>query len=66
MFVRVVVLSGAVIYLTTRVAALHLNRRVTDGESIAQSSLQVSHEVLGFAERAVVNHHVNAERRLIR
>jgi hypothetical protein len=64
--VRVVVRTGAVVYLPTRVAALDLNRRVPDGESIAQSLLQVSHDMLGLAERAVLDHHMNAERRLVR
>jgi hypothetical protein len=64
--VRVVVLAGAVVYLATRVAALDLDRRVPDGKSIAQPLLQVSHDMLGLAERAIVDHHVNAESHLVR
>jgi hypothetical protein len=64
--VRVVVLPGAMVYLATRVAALDLDRRVPDGESVAQPLLQVSHDMLGLTERAVVDHHVNAESHIVR
>jgi hypothetical protein len=66
LIVRVVVRSGAVVYLPTWVAAFDLNRRVPDGKSIAKSFFEVSHDMLGLAQRAIVDHHVNAERRLVR
>ena len=64
MVVGGVVLAGAGVYIAARVAALDLNRRVPDGKSITQPSLQVPHDVLCLTERAVVDHHVHAERHL--
>src|SRR5450759_1333524 len=64
--VRVVVRAGAVVYLPAWVAALDLNRRVPDGKSIAKSLLQVAHDMFSLPKRAVVNHHVNAQRHLVR
>jgi len=64
--VRVVVRAGAVVYLPTWVAAFDLNRRVPDRKPIAKPFLQVSHDVLGLAKWAVVDHDVDAERRLVR
>jgi hypothetical protein len=61
-----VVLAGAVVDLPARVATLDLNRRVPDGESFAEPALEVSHDVLGLAQGAVVDDDVNAERHLIR
>jgi len=61
-----VVRAGAVVYLPTWVAAFDLNRRVPNGKSIAQSFFEVSHDMLGLAKRAVLDHHVDAKRRLVR
>jgi len=66
MIVWVVVRAGAVVYLPTWVAAFDLDRRVPDGKSIAESFFEVSHDMLGLGKGAVVDHHVNAERRLVR
>ena len=66
MVVRMVVFAGAVIYLAARVAAFDLDRRVPDSKSIAEPLLQVSHDVLSLAKRAVVDHDVDAERSLVR
>ena len=65
MVVRMVVFAGAVIYLAAWVAAFDLDRRVPDSKSIAEPLLQVSHDVLSLPELAVVDDHVNAERRLV-
>jgi hypothetical protein len=65
MVVWMVVFAGAVIYLAARVAAFDLDRRVPDSKSIAEPLLQVSHDVLSLPELAVVDDHVNAERRLV-
>jgi hypothetical protein len=64
-FVRVVVLAGAMEDLSTWVAALDLDRGVADCESVAQPLLKVADNVLGVAERAIANHHVTAEGHLI-
>ena len=61
-----VVLAGAVVDLPARVAALDLNRRMPNRKSIAKPALEVSHDVLGLAQGAVVNDDVNAQRHLIR
>jgi len=66
MFVRVVVLARAVMNLAAWVAALHLDRRVADREATAQPALQVAHDVLGFAERALLQDDVSAEGHLFR
>ena len=63
---RVVVLSGAVVYVAARVTALDLDRCMPDGKSIAQPLLQVTHDMLGFAERTIVDDNVNAESHLVR
>ena len=55
-----VVLAGAVVDLSARVAAFDLDRCMPDGESFAQSSLQVANDVLSLAKWAVVDHHVDA------
>jgi len=64
-FVRVVVLAGPVMDLAARVAALDLDRRVPDREAPAQPALQVAHDVLGIAERALLEDDMDAERRLL-
>jgi hypothetical protein len=61
-----VVLAGAVVDLAARVAALDLDRRVPDGKSVAKPLLKVAHDMLGLAERAIIDHHVNAESHLVR
>jgi hypothetical protein len=63
--VRVVVLACAVMDLAAWMAALHLDRRVADGEPIAKPLLEVADDVLGVAERAIAHHHVTAEGHLI-
>ncbi|HKC83258.1 MAG TPA: hypothetical protein VKD46_04605 [bacterium] len=50
MLVRVVVLAGTVVDLAARVAALDLDRCMTDREAVAQAVLQVADDVLGVAE----------------
>jgi hypothetical protein len=64
--VRVVVVACAVVDLATWMAALDLDRGVTDGEPVAQPSLQVTHDVLRVAERAISHHHVAAESHFVR
>lgn len=66
MLVRVVVLTRAVMDLAARMAALHLDRRVSDRETTAEPALQVSHDVLGVAERALLEDDVGAEGHLVR
>jgi len=61
-----VVLAGSVVDLSARVTALDLNRRMPDRKSTAKPALQVSHDVLGLPQGAVVYDYVNTERHLIR
>ena len=60
-----VVLAGAVMDLAAGMAALDLDGRMPDVEAAAQPSLEVAHDVLGVAERALLEHDVNAERHLL-
>jgi hypothetical protein len=64
--VRVVVLAGAMLDVATGMAALDLDRRMADGESLAQPLLEVAHDVLGVFESAIAHHHMTAERDLVR
>jgi hypothetical protein len=64
--VRVVVLAGAVMDLAAWMAALDLDSRMADRKATAQPSLQVAHDVLGVAEGAVLEDHVDAEGHLFR
>jgi len=59
--VRVVVLARPMMDLAAWMAALDLDRRVSDRKAAAQPALQVAHDVLGVAERAVLEDHVDAE-----
>jgi hypothetical protein len=63
--VWVVVVAGAVVDLATWMAALDLNRGVTDVKFSTKAALQVAHHVLRIAERAIAHHQVAAERGLI-
>jgi len=63
--VRVVVRARAVGDLAARVAAFDLDRGMSDVEVLAQPRLQVADDVLGFAQRAVLEHHMHTERRLL-
>jgi hypothetical protein len=65
-FVRVVVLARAVMNLAAWVAALDLDRRVADREATAQPALQVAYDVLGVAERALLEDDVRAQGHLFR
>ncbi len=65
MFVRVVVLTRAVMDLAARVAALDLDRGVPDRKAPAQALLQVSDDVLGVTEGGVSDHDVHAEGRVL-
>jgi hypothetical protein len=58
--VGVVVVAGAVVDLSARVAALDLDRRVADVELLAQATFEVAHNVLCIAERAIAHHYVAA------
>jgi len=60
--VRVVVLARAVVDLATRMTALDLDCGVSDREPIAQPRLEISHDMLGIAKGAVLDHDVAAER----
>jgi L-fucose isomerase-like protein len=60
-----VVIARAVVDLAARVAALDLDRRVADVEFLAQATLEVAHDVLGIAERAIAHHHVAAQGHLV-
>jgi len=62
--VRVVVLAGAVMDLPAWVTALDLDRRVPDREAAAEPALEVAHDVLGVAQRALFEDDVDAQRRL--
>jgi hypothetical protein len=64
--VRVVVLARPVMDLAAWVATLHLDRRVSDRKATAQPALQVAHDVLGVAERALLEDDVRAESHLFR
>ena len=66
MFVRVVVLARAVMNLAAWVTAFDLDRRVSDCKATTEPALQVAHDVLGFAERALLQDYVSAERHLFR
>jgi hypothetical protein len=48
--VGVVVLAFAVEDLTARMAALDLDRGVADRERVAQTVLEVAHDMLGIGE----------------
>ena len=61
MLVRVVVRTRAVLDVPARMTALDLDRRVSDGEPIAQALLEVAHKVLGVAERAIIDHDVGTQ-----
>jgi hypothetical protein len=63
--VRVIVVARAVVYLAAGVAALDLNRRVPDVELLAEAALEVPHDVLRIAQRAIAHHHVTAQRHLV-
>jgi len=63
--VRVVVLAGAVMDLAAGMAALDLDGRVAYVEAAAQPSLEVAHNMLGIAQRTLLEHDVNAERHLL-
>jgi hypothetical protein len=65
MFVRVVVLARAVMDLAAGMTALDLDRRVPDVEAAAEPALEVAHDMFGVAERALLEHDVNAERHLL-
>src|SRR5450759_472583 len=52
-------------YLTAWVTALDLDRRMADREATAEPVLQVADDVLGIAERAILDDHVHAERHLV-
>jgi len=65
MFVRVVVLARAVMDLAAGMAALDLDRRVSDVEAAAEPPFKVAHDMLGVAQRALLEHDVNAERHLL-
>jgi len=60
-----VVLTDPVVDLAARVTALDLDGRVPDVEAAAQAALQVAHHVLRDAERAFLQHDVDAERHLV-
>jgi hypothetical protein len=47
--VRVIVVACAVVDLAARMAALNLERRVSDGELSAEPALEVAHDVLGLS-----------------
>jgi hypothetical protein len=47
--VRVIVVASAVMNLATWMAALDLDRRVTDGEPIAKSLLKIADDMLRIA-----------------
>src|SRR6266851_6387260 len=63
--VRVVVLAGAVMDLAAWMAALHLDRGVPDRKATAQAAFQLAHDVLGVAERALLQNDVSAESHLL-
>jgi hypothetical protein len=63
---RVIVVSGAVMDLAARMAALDLDRRMADGKLSAKSALEVAHDVLSLFEPAIAHHHMAAERHLVR
>ena len=60
-----VVFAGAVVDLTAGMAAFDLNRGVTDGEAIAQTSFEVPHQVLCVAKGAIADDDMTAQGRLI-
>jgi hypothetical protein len=60
-----VVLALAVEDLAARMAALDLDRGVSDRERVAQTMLEVAHDVLRIRERDVVDDHVTAEGQLL-
>jgi hypothetical protein len=64
--VRVVVLAGAVVDLAAWMATLDLDCGVSDSEPPAQPALQVTHHMLGVAQGAVLEDHVDAEGHLFR
>jgi hypothetical protein len=59
--VRVVVLAGAVMDLAAWMAALDLDGRMPDRKATAQPALQVAYNVLGVAERALLEDDMGAE-----
>src|SRR2546425_9349377 len=63
--VRVVVLAGAVMDLATGMAALDLDRRVPDVEAAAEPALEIPDHMLGVAERALLEHDMDAERHVL-
>src|SRR3979490_2512189 len=64
--VRVVVLAGPVMDLATRVAALDLDRCVSDVETLAQPLLEIPHDARRAPRRALAHDHMAAERHLVR
>jgi len=64
--VRVVVLARAVVDVAAWMAAFDLDGCVTDRKVVAEPALQVTHYVLGVAERTVVHHDMDAQRHVFR
>jgi len=64
--VRVIVVAHAVMDLAAGMAALDLDRRMADGKLSAEASLQVAHDMFRLLEPAIADHHVAAERHLLR
>ena len=54
-------LAGAVVDLAAWMAAFDLDGGVANRKVVAEPALQVTHDVLGIAERAVANHDMAAE-----
>ncbi len=59
-----VVLARPVVDLAAWMAALDLDRRVTDVKPRAEALLEIADEVLGVTQRAVTHHDVHAQRRV--
>ena len=65
MLVRVIVLAGTMVDLTARVAALDLDRRMSDREPFAQATFEVTDDVLRVTKRDIIDDDVAAERCLV-
>jgi len=65
MVVRVVVLARSVKDLPARMAALDLDRGVSDREPLADPALEVAHDMLCITQRVFFEHDVGAQRHLL-
>jgi len=63
--VRVIVLARAVMDLAAGMAALDLDRRVPDVEAAAKPALEIPDHMLSVAQRALLEHNVDAERHVL-